>query len=128
MPKPMLPISCQGTMRGGSRATADAAPARDTRSFEMRPCDREQLARRCVRLRARPADDRFARSRGECVLDLAAQLLGRHDHELRPAGAPDALVDLAADLLQVLGDELLDVPLEPRLRPAALIVPSRLLL
>ena len=41
---------------------------------------------------------------------------------------PDDAVELRGDVLQVLGDELLDVPRVARLRPAALIVPARLVL
>ena len=41
---------------------------------------------------------------------------------------PNDAVELRGDVLQVLRDELLDVPLVARLRPAALVVPSRLLL
>src|SRR5207302_1220100 len=95
---------------------------------EMRFDRGEQLRRRRVRLRLRPADDRLARVRGQPRLDLASELLRRDDHELRSAQPPHALVDLAADGLEVVGDELLDVALEARLRPAALIVPARLLL
>src|SRR5262249_17080208 len=39
------------------------------------------------------------------------------------AQAPDAPLDRLRDLAQMLEDELLDVPLVPRLRPAALVVP-----
>src|SRR4051812_6936572 len=81
-----------------------------------------------MRLDARPADDRLAGRRGESAFDLVAQLVRSDDHELRPAGTPDALVDLAPHLPQVVGDELVDVPPEARLRPPALVVLPRLLL
>ena len=44
---------------------------------------------------------------------------------LQPA---DDAVELRGDVLQVLRDELLDVPRVARLRPAALVVPARLIL
>ena len=42
--------------------------------------------------------------------------------------AADGAVELRGDVLQVLGDELLEVPLVPRLRDAPLVVASRLIL
>src|SRR5207249_672629 len=104
------------------------ALAGDARALEMRACHREQLRRGRVRLGVRPADDRLAGLDGERILDLAAKLLRRDDDELRAARAANALVDLAPDCLQVFGDELLDMTLEARLRPPALVVLAGLLL
>src|SRR5205814_9928709 len=87
------------------------ADARDPRPLEVRPCNLEQLERGGARPGVGPPDDRLARLDRQRALDLGAQLVGRDDHELRAAGPAHTLVDLAADRLQVLGDELLDVPL-----------------
>jgi len=57
-------------------------------------------------------------------LELGPGLLARdHDHP-RAAQPPQLPVDELGNLLQVVVDELVDVPLEPRLRPAALVVPA----
>ena len=63
----------------------------------------------------------------EQLLELRPHLLGRDDDHLRPAQAAHLPVELLGDLLQVLVDELLDVALVARLRPAALVVPAGLL-
>ena len=42
--------------------------------------------------------------------------------------AADGAIELRGDVLQVLGDELLEVPLVPRLRNAALVAAARLVL
>ena len=63
--------------------------------------------------------------RASCESSLSnsdLRLLGGDDDQLRPAQPADLPVDLLGDLLQVVVDELLDVPLVARLRPAALVV------
>ena len=65
-----------------------------------------------VRVGARPADDRLARTSCESSLSSSdLRLLGGDDDRLRPAQPADLPVDLLGDLLQVVVDELLDVPL-----------------
>ena len=60
---------------------------------------------------------------------LGPAVLGRDDHHVeRAAGGADEAVELLRDIAQVLGRELVDVPLEARLRPAALVVAAGLLL
>ena len=75
-----------------------------------------------MRLGGRPADERALRRCGEHFLELGAGLVIGDDDHLRRGHPPDAAVDLPGHVAQVLGDELFDVPLEPRLRPASLIV------
>src|SRR5262245_45798371 len=122
-----------GPTRGRSAAAARTfAPAVDQRSLVLRARgveDRarqlEQLLRRRMRFGARPADDRLLRPVREEILELRPRLLGRDDDHLRRAHPPHPPVELHGDVLQVLGDELLDVPLEAGLRPAALVVTAR---
>ena len=90
--------------------------------LEQRLDQLEQLGRGRMRVGARPADDRLARLVRELALELRPRLLGGDDDQLRPAQPADLPVDLLGDLLQVVVDELLDVPLVARLRPAALVV------
>ena len=90
--------------------------------LEQRLDQLEQLGRRRVRLGGRPADDRLARLVREHVLELRARLLGGDDDQARAAQPAQVPVDVLGDLLQVVVDELLDVPLVARLRPAALVV------
>ena len=70
----------------------------------------------------RPSDQRALRGGGEHVLELCANLVIGHDDHLRRGHSPDAAVDLRGHVAQVLPDELLDVPLEPGLRPASLVM------
>src|SRR5580765_832250 len=97
-----------------------AAPRLQQRLDEL-----EQIGRRRVGLRARPPDDGLPRLLRQDVLELRPRLLGGDDDQARPAQPAQALVDVLGDLLQVVVDELLDVPLVARLRPAALVVAAR---
>src|SRR6185503_4573243 len=90
--------------------------------LEQRLDQLEQLGRGRVGVRARPADDRLPRVVRERALELRSSLLGRDDDQLRPAQPTHLLVDVLGDFLQMVVDELLDVPLVARLRPAALVV------
>src|SRR4029450_11521683 len=79
---------------------------------------------RRVRLGGRPADHcllRLVRKRG---LELGPRLLARDPDHPRAAQPAQLPVDELSNLLQVVVDELVDVPLEARLRPAALVVPT----
>src|SRR5688500_1696989 len=60
--------------------------------------------------------------------ELRARLLRADDDHLGALQPPHDSVELRGDVLQVLCDELLDVARVTRLRPAALIVPARLVL
>src|ERR671937_2242917 len=76
----------------------------------------------------RPADDRLLPLVRELLLQLRARLVrGDHDHA-GTTEAPYLAIEPVGDIAQVLLDELLDVPLVARLRPAALVVTARLLL
>ena len=103
------------------RSTASVSCSARQR-LEQRLDQLEQLGRGRVRVGARPADDRLARLVRELALELRPRLLGGDDDQLRSAQPADLPVDLLGDLLQVVMDELLDVPLVARLRPAALVV------
>ena len=61
-------------------------------------------------------------------LELGVRLLGGDDDDLRSAQAAQVAIELVRDVTEVLRHELLDVPLEARLRPAALVVPPWCLL
>src|SRR5262249_17474517 len=87
----------------------------------------KNLSRRRVGLGVCPADDRVAGRLRQLILELAARLLGGDEDDLRRVQAAPAPVELLRDALQVLLDELLDVPLVPRLRPTTLIMSSGLL-
>ena len=117
------PRPCSSCQRSSSscsaRARASSSSGRTTSSSSVG---------RGVRLGGRPADHGLAGFGRQGALDLAAQLLRRHDHHLQTAGPARLLVDLVADRLQVLLDEVLDVALVARLRPAALAVPAGRLL
>jgi hypothetical protein len=81
-----------------------------------------------VSLRLCPADDRALRLLREEVVEFGSCLLCGDDDHLGPVQAPHQAVELLCDLLQMLVDERLDMTPEARLRPAALIVLSRLFL
>src|SRR3954452_16122403 len=87
----------------------------------------EQLACARVRLGRRPADDGAADIVRERVLERRSRLLRGDDHDRGSTPATDLPLELLGDAPEVVFDQLLDVPLVARLRPAALIVPPRLL-
>src|SRR5262245_59102634 len=91
---------------------------------EQRADDLEDLAGGRVRLGVRPADDRLAGLVRQLRLELTSHLLGRDDDHVQPASAAKRAIDLVADGLQVVKDNVLDVPLVAGLRPAALVVLS----
>ncbi len=64
----------------------------------------------------------------ERFLELRPRLLRGDDHQRRPALLANLAVERLGDVFQVVVHELLDVPLVARLRPAALVVPARLVL
>jgi len=99
------------------------APALEHRSRQL-----QELRRLGMRLRVRPADDRRLRFLGEQIVELGANLLGGENHDLGMMKLPDEPIESVRNLTQVLLDELLDVALVARLRPAALIVLPRLVL
>ena len=96
--------------------------------LEQRLNELEQLARAAVRLRLGRADDDVLDLVRERVKELRARLLRADDDDLRGLQPADCPVELRGDVLQVLGDELLDVARVARLRPAALVVAARLVL
>ena len=96
--------------------------------LEQRLDELEQLARAGVRLRLGRADDDALDLVRKRVEELRPCLLGADDDDLRRVHAADGAVELRGDVLQVVGDELLEVPLVPRLRNAALVVAARLVL
>ena len=100
-------------------------PARSSTGLD----DLEQVGRRRVRLGGRPAGQGLARAScdEQCPRTPARSPPGRRSRPPR-RGRRDLPVDLVGDVAQVLGRELVDVALEARLRPAALVVPARLLL
>jgi hypothetical protein len=81
-----------------------------------------------MRFGLRRADDGGLRLVREAVHELAPSLFGRDEHDPRAARAAELLVERLGDVLAVLLDEVLDVPLVARLRPAALVMASGLLL
>src|SRR4029078_4868573 len=97
-----------------------AAPRLQQRPDPLAPGGRGRVG-----LGRRPADDRLAGLVREHVLELGAGLFGGDDDQARPAQPAHAPLDVLGDLLQVVVDELLDVPLVARLRPAALVVAAR---
>src|SRR5205085_578920 len=120
--------------RGAAAAARLLAPALERlvlapapRLLEDGLHDGEELGRARVRLGLRPADDRALDLLGEQSSELGARLLRRDDDDVR-ARPPLERVELLRDAAQVLEDEVLDVPPVARLRPAALVVPARLLL
>jgi len=64
----------------------------------------------------------------EQLLELRLRLLARDDNDLYGSKASDDAVERLGDLLQVVSNEHLDVALIAGLRPAALVVPARLIL
>ena len=81
-----------------------------------------------MRLGRRPADHSISHLVRQEILELGVGLLGGDDDDLRSAQAAQVAIELVRDVTEVLGHELLDVPLEACLRPAALVVPARGLL
>ena len=94
----------------------------DAPAFEHRSGELQELRRLGMRLRVRPANDRCLRFLGEQIVELGASLLGGEDHDLGMMKPPDESIEPLRNLTQVLLDELLDVALVARLRPATLIV------
>src|SRR6266540_3675767 len=108
--------------RGGAAAAPDLLSLLvRARFLEQRQRDRKQVGRRGVGLGARPADDRLLHLLREHALELGSRLLRGDDDDPRRAQLPDRLVERVGDLAKVVVDELLDVPLVARLRPAALV-------
>src|SRR5919198_1329522 len=97
------------------------------RLLEDRLHDGEQFGRPRVRLGLRPADDRALDLLREQPRELGARLLRGDDDDVRARASLQG-VELLGDAAQVAEDEVLDVSLVARLRPAALVVPARLLL
>src|SRR5439155_3299283 len=89
---------------------------------EHRPHGLEDLRRVGVRLRRRPADERSLHLLGEELLEVRPHVLGADEDDTWPAQRPDAPVERLRDATPVAVDDLVDVSLVPRLRPAALIV------
>ena len=75
-----------------------------------------------MRLRRRPADERSLHLLGEELLEVRPHVLGADEDDAWPAQRPDAPVERLRDATPVAVDDLVDVSLVPRLRPAALIV------
>ena len=96
--------------------------------LEQRLHELEQLARAGVRLRLGGADDGALDLVRKRVEELRSRLLRADDDDLRRVQPPDGAFELRGNVLQVLGDELLEVPLMPRLGNAALVVASGLIL
>ena len=78
-----------------------------------------------MRLGGRPADHRIGHVRRERLRELGPRLLAADDDDARPAEPAEPGLELLGDRPVVLVREVLDVPLEPGLRPAALVVPAR---
>jgi len=77
-----------------------------------------------MRLGQRPAGEAVRDLLREHAFELGSDLLGADEHDGLRGQLPDAQVERVGDLAQVLPDDVLDVPLVPGLRPAALIVPA----
>ena len=121
--------------RGTAAASRLFLPAVDRRRLlgeprllEERLREREQLGRGRVPLaRGRP-HEAVARLGRELVDERRARFVRPDDDDLPGEAAANVVVEILRDRAQMLARELVDVPLEPRLRPAALVVPSGLLL
>ena len=87
----------------------------------------QELGGRRVRLGVRPAHEPLLHVVREDGLEIGADVLGTgaDENDVHTAHAAHASVEGLRDALQVPVDECLDVPLVPRLRPAALVVPAR---
>src|SRR5918996_1905698 len=99
------------------------APALEHRRREL-----EQLRRADVCLGVDPAGQRRPRLLRELLADLRPHVLGTCNHDRGRVQLADVPVQLLDDLPDMLGGEPVDMPLHARLRPAALVVPPRLLL
>ncbi len=95
---------------------------------EDRRHDLEQLRRARVRLGGGPADERLLGLGGQQALDLALDGVVRDHHEPQRRLAAHAPCDEVEHVAEVAGDDLVDVALVARLRPAALVVPAGSLL
>jgi thioredoxin reductase (NADPH) len=100
----------------------------DAPALEHRGGQLQELRRLGMRFRMCPADDRGLGFLGEQIVELGASLLGGEDDDLGMMKPPNEPIEPVRNLTQVLLDELLDVALVARLRPAALIVLPRLVL
>ena len=100
----------------------------DAPALEHRGGQLQELRRLGMRFRMCPADDRGPGFLGEQIVKLGASLLGGEDNDLGMMKPPNEPIEPVRNLTQVLLDELLDVALVTRLRPAALIVLPRLVL
>jgi thioredoxin reductase (NADPH) len=100
----------------------------DAPALEHRGGQLQELRRLGMRFRMCPADDRGLGFLGEQIVKLGASLLGGEDNDLGMMKPPNEPIEPVRNLTQVLLDELLDVALVTRLRPAALIVLPRLVL
>src|SRR5438132_1594710 len=87
----------------------------------------QQLGRARVCLGGRPPDERAAHLVGELVLERGPRVFRADEHHAGAALPPNLPVEQLSDVAQVVVDQLLDVPLVARLRPAALVMPAGLL-
>ena len=117
-------------------ATGLLAPALDHRvdacrppALEQRHDDLEQLGGAGVLLGRRPADDRVRDLRATAASANSCRTSSGHATTTRGAlQPPEVALELLRDGLEVLLGEIVDVALEVRLRPAALVVAARRLL
>src|SRR6266516_5631054 len=96
-------------------------------ALEQRLDGPQQLRWIRVRLGGSPADDRLLDLARELLLELGARLLAGHDNHARPPQPTHRPLQRRRHVFEVILDELFDVPLVARLRPAALVVPPVLL-
>ena len=81
-----------------------------------------------MRLRRRPADDGVPHVVREDAFEVGAHVLGPDQHHAPARQPADARVECVGDAAPVPFDDLVDVALVARLRPASLVVPARHLL
>src|SRR6266540_2398335 len=128
----------QRLLPAGRRAAVLAgllAPALEQLLFPSRPPLREhgthrleELRRVRVRLGGPPADDARLHLVGEDGLEVGADVLGPDEDDAGAAELAHARLERLGHAPEVLADDVLDVALVVRLRPAALVVPARSLL
>ncbi len=125
-----------GPAADGAAVTAELLPEALERSclflgpstLEHRAYGLEELGRAGVRLDGGPACESVTRLLREQLPELRTHLFGTGHDEPSALRRPHPPVDLLGHLAEVVGRELVDVALEARLRPAALVVSARLLL
>ena len=101
---------------------------REPRLLEERQRELEQLGRRRVSLAGGGAGERSLRLLREHVGEAGARLLRPDDDDVPRDAAANVPVEVGGNGSEVIAGELVDVPLEARLRPATLVVTSGLLL